>query len=406
MARDDGSRIARMLPPEERYLLRLGSTRGEPPRVDGLRPARLLAVAAAWGLSALLRRRWTTDATLPALLDAPATEQLRRLGMASDFAMQYTRRRLVETVGALARAQVACMPLKGAAFLLESPESGLDRPMADIDLLIHPTDSLRAQAALLDCGWTSPRDSGIRAFYQGHHHLPPFDDRSRTGLYVELHLELFPPGHPFDLAASALWATARASVAHPGTYLPGHLEQLLHACVHFAWSHMAEKGLWRAMHDVDVLSACPGLDWGALVGRAHAARAASACYWTLRLARDLRGAPVPDAVLDDLAPPSPAWLRGPLARHLAVISAGLASCPWRRLQRGLWAATFRPGASGHGGARPWARSDLYDQGDSADAAGDRPAVVDTRLVQWRRYLDGLRGFAPHARGPSALRALT
>lgn len=341
------------LEPEQRFVFALARAGAAPPVPAGADWSRLLFFAQRVGAGVALSR--ALPRLYAASVPSPVEAAVRRVGMTGSFAQRYLLGRLHETVGALARAGIRVMPLKGAAFLLADPERGMARTMGDIDLLVRAPDLARARAVLLGQGWGTSALEAKADFYAAHHHLPPLDDTRGTGLSVELHAEPFPPGHPFLLDASDFWRSAQPWGGADGVVLPAPRVALLHACVHFTWAHMAESGAWRLVRDVDALAA-GGLDWAAFVREARAARAGTACYWALRLAAALGGVPVPDSALEGLAPRQPELVRARLLRHLVLQSLEVSPCPSRLLRQGLWRAMIQPGREGHGRSRPWARN--------------------------------------------------
>lgn len=342
------------LEPEQRFVFALARTGTVPPVPARADWPRLLFFAQRQGAGVALSR------ALPQLqaagVPAPVEAAVRRVGMTGSFAQRYLLGRLQGSVTALSRAGIRVMPLKGAAFLLADPERGMTRTMGDIDLLVRPADLARARAVLLGQGWATSALEAKADFYAAHHHLPPLDDTRGTGLSLELHAEPFPPGHPFLLDAGDLWRTAVPYPGLDGVMLPSPRAALLHACIHFAWAHMAESGAWRLVRDVDALASGGDLDWEAFAREARAVRAGTACYWSLRLAAELGGVRVPAATLALLAPRQPEALRARLLRHLVLQGLELAPCPSRLLRQGLWRAMIQPGREGHGAARPWARN--------------------------------------------------
>jgi hypothetical protein len=256
--------------------------------------------------------------------------------------------------------------------------------MRDVDLLVRPADAWRAQRLLQGAGWTAA-DAGedAEARYRDHHHLPTLVDGRGTELGLELHTALFPRGHPFRLDAADVWA--RALPLDAGARLPSPEDLAIHLALHFAWSHQARSGAWRSFSDLTALASGGGVHWGALVELARDARAASCCYWTLRLARAAAGVPVPAGVLAELRPRGGAARLAALERHLL---AGLLpdgrGCPSVRLARAAWTAAVQPERAGHGAVRPWA----FDPAPAAatGAAALRRAARRLRDGSaWRRY---------------------
>lgn len=377
---------------ERRFVFALARPGTPPTPPAGADWPRLLAFAQRVGAGVALAR--AVAAADGGSLPLPVQAAVRRLGMAGTFAQRYLLDRLRQSLGALAEAGIPVMPIKGAAHLLADPERAMARTMGDIDLLVPAADRARARTVLLGVGWAASTLEARTDFYAQHHHLPPLDDARGTGLSLEVHSEPFPAGHPFGMAAEALWSGATAAPALAGVLLPAPRPALLHACIHFAWAHMAESGAWRLVHDVAALGSAPGFDWEAFVGEARAARARTACYWSLRLAGELGGIAVPAATLAALAPRQPRIVRERLMRHLVLQTLEDTPCPSRLLRRGLWQAMLEPRREGHGSARPWARDAVFGspEGEPAPGEGDEGAMARLRRAAAAvRYLSRALG---------------
>src|SRR5438034_6898070 len=81
---------------------------------------------------------------------------------------------------------------------------------------------------------------------------------------LEIHRDLL-PGHGFRLATDAVWARARRVPANDRVVLVPHpVHQLLHVCVHFAWSHGMQWGTWRALRDVAAITHRDDFAWSEL----------------------------------------------------------------------------------------------------------------------------------------------
>ena len=362
---------------EARIVFALARRGAALPDVHGVDWPRL----AAWG-----RHAGATIALQRAIVaapDAPVPDEARRAISAAAtqaaFAQLYLRQRLERSLDVLARAGVTVMPLKGAAFLLADPAANAARAMGDIDLLIRLEDVATARAVLLDSGWVPSVFESRQEFYAEHHHLPPFDDASGSGLSLEVHTDVAPSWQPLGFRAGALWATARPHPTRPAVLMPAPREMLLHACIHFTWAHMGRFGAWRLAHDVDALVSGGRIEWADFVRAAAAQRAGTSCYWALRFVREVAGVAVPDEVLDELAPALPAGVLRALARHLSLrAAAGTgAEFPSVWLERLLWRAMVQPARSGHGGVRPWAREGGRPA-EQAQHGRERAPVVPTR----------------------------
>ena len=392
----------RELPFEREATIAFGLARRGAPLGDvrGVEWPRLIARARQLGATIALQQG------IAAAPGADVPDEARRaidgLARQATFAQLYLRQRLEHSLEVLEREGVACIPLKGAAFLLADPAGTATRTMGDIDLLIRPEQASAARSALLASGWVTSRFESREAFYAEHHHLAPFDDGAGSGLSIEVHTEPLSPWHPFGLRAAGFWETADSHPARPLVYLPARREQLLHACLHFVWAHMGEFGGWRLARDVDALTADAGVDWPDFVRTARAYRAATTCYWALRFAREVAGVRIPDEVLAELAPRLPAAVLGGLAKHLCLraVTGSEVEFPSVRLERALWRIMVQPVRSGHGHVRPWAR----DEGEFEREARHlrRPGPPTPRGTRMRRLVRHLwRSFGSAGAGSPA-----
>ncbi len=287
------------------------------------------------------------------LLPRAAAEHLRRSAMVSDFRMLRLGARLQATLAALRERDVPVLLLKGAAMASSFHDGFTDRPMTDVDLLVHRADVPRAREAIIESGWPETTDPVLLSLLKDQHHLPHFVDPEPTGLRIELHTMLLPPDQPFVLDAERPWATARPAAAPFGNALvaePHFL--LLHACLHFAWSHTMRFGAWRTFRDASALVRSPAFNWDDFVALARETKGLTSCYWTLRLARRLSGVDVPPEVMRALAPPTSERVCRGLERHfISAIAPGEAPpCPSVKIARMLWLAALRPRWSGHADA--------------------------------------------------------
>jgi Uncharacterised nucleotidyltransferase len=328
----------------------------------------------------VLWRRLSAIASLP-----EEAQALHRMAMVSEFRMSHLETRLLSALDTLAAANTEVVLLKGAALALTVYGSFVARPMSDVDLLVPREDALRARDALLAAGWTSGPGQQSE-FYEGHHHLAPLIDGLGTGTSLELHTSLFFEGHPFAFTSDDIRARAERVTVHGRAVLvPSVHDQLLHLCLHFAWSHMMATGSWRAFRDLDALLKTERVEWKGFTKLAKESRGGSACYWTFRLARTLAGITVPAWVERALAPPDPEFALRRLEQHFTydlLPTENISPSLW--LTYTMWRAGLRPKWSGHGQVRPWDRADQLLQ-------TERPARVK-RLMQhirnaksWSRY---------------------
>jgi hypothetical protein len=275
--------------------------------------------------------------------------------------------------------------LKGAALALTVYGSFVARPMSDVDLLVPRDEVMRAHEALIAFGWAEGEDN-TPEFYEGHHHLQPLVDAQGTGTSLELHTSLFFEGHPFAFTSDDIRRRAARVVVRGRTVLvPSVHDQLLHLCLHFAWSHMMATGAWRTFRDLDALLHTNRVNWAEFTRLAVASRGGSACYWTFRLARRVAGIAVPADVERALAPPEPEFARERLEQHFTYdLLPTEHICPSLWVTYTMWQLGLRPRWSGHGRVRPWDRADEL-------LVGERPRRLK-RVLQhvrnagsWTRY---------------------
>jgi hypothetical protein len=262
--------------------------------------------------------------------------------------------------------------------------------MVDLDLLFRDAgEALRARDVLVEAGWVAAEPEEMGEFYRGHHHLPALNDAGGTGGQIELHTALFFEGHPFRLTPGDLWSRAvPVTVRGRRAFVPGAYDQLLHLCLHFAWSHMLSTGAWRAFRDIQALMDTGEVRWKEFIRLAVESRGASCCYWTFRLARDLSRIDVPDWVLEALRPPLPELVQARVDRHFTYhLLPTEALCPSVAMTYTMWRMGVRPRWSGHGGVRPWERTDeLLLSLRQREPGARRLAGQLKNLRGWTRYV--------------------
>ena len=317
-----------------------------------------------------------------------AAEYLRKSGMVSDFRMRFLAERLAETVRRLREGGVPVMLLKGAAVGALIDPTFISRPMTDIDLLVRREDIAGARTAILAAGWEETTDLVLVELLRNHHHLPPFVDHRMPGIRLELHLSMFAPDHSFEFDEESLWSESRASAApFVGASVPSSEHLLLHGCVHFAWQHTMQFGAWRTFRLVSAIVVADRLDWDQFVVLARATKGATACYWTLRLARRMAGIAVPAEVLAKLSAPTPEWICSALERHFvaAIVPGEGPPSPSERLSRMLWNAALRPQWSGHRTPGRWDPERRWERARGSFTTETVPSRFARHLSQYRAW---------------------
>jgi hypothetical protein len=374
-----------LLPPEARLLLLATAPR----RSDSDRElAALLASPLRWEFVGRLAER---EKLLPVLwkalqpyaneIPADIVGAIRRQASVIEFRMLMTETVLRRVVDELAPQGTRVMLLKGAALATTIYSSFAERPMGDIDILVAPSDAQRAWTRLREIGWTLELSGGAE-FHDTHHHLPGLHDPGGLNIVLEVHRTMLPRTGPFLLDETDLWRDARSvRLGANEVWVPSDQHQLLHLCVHFAWSHMLIEGLGRTVRDVATLLARGSVSWPEFIELSVSTKAATSVYWTLALSQTLAGASVPIEVLETLRPRQARALTHALERAY-VMSGLLRACPSLHLSRALWSAGILPGSSGHGPARPWEVSDMFQ----AVFHLGRPASLGGRIVAHARHL--------------------
>jgi Uncharacterised nucleotidyltransferase len=348
-----------------------------------------LAVARLAERENLLGVLWPALSSSRASIPDTVAGAMRRQAHVSEFRMATLEGQLARVVQRLDDHDIPVMLMKGAALAVTRYGSFARRPMGDLDLLVHEDQVERAWELLRSDGWTPERE-GADAFYDEHQHLCPLVAPGGANVVVELHRCLLYPHGPFQLLEADVWAAAApVEVGGRTAWVPAPEYLMLHLCIHFAWSHEMRFGLGRTVRDLAVLA--PVVDWERLIELARATRAKSSCYWTIRLAMVAAGVAVPPAAVAGLAPWLPEWLRRALQRIVLTeaLDPRADFVPSVRLRRLAWALAIRPGASGHGAARPWNfRADFgkYTQGAPPAPLLRRVRGQVALLPGWARFV--------------------
>ncbi len=335
---------------------------------------------------------WRRISSLDGYSPPPEATPLQGISMVSDFRMEHLRSQVLDALGVLSEKGLQALLLKGSGLAMTVYDSFTERPMIDVDLLASPGRAVETWNTLQEIGWTPLHLPGLNAEFrqEHHHHMAHLCEPSGTGVTIEVHTGLFVTAGPFKFGAEDLWRDANEhEVDERRFFTPSATHQVIHLSVHFAWSHLMDSASWRTFRDIRLLIEKGMVDWQEVVDEAKRVRASTCCYWTLRLGRDIQGVPVPEWVLDRLAPPGAAWRLNQLARgYVACLSPlNTNACPSVAGFRYLWKAGIRPGWSQHEGLLPWEVSEL-----EAEAEGDtkeKPATVlqqVARFPAWCRFL--------------------
>ena len=334
-------------------------------------------------------------------LPSDVADSYRRYSAVSSFRLMHLDQRLNEAADALAAAGIPMLLLKGAALGRTVYGTFVRRPMIDLDLLVKSVDLERAVAVLREIRWAENEIDAGKHFYEAHHHQAPLEDQTGTGFTLELHTEAVGGAERFGLSSAAIWGGARETTVDGRLFrVPSTPHQMVHLSVHFVWSHTLSSAGWRTFRDICTICDVEAVDWDAVVELATRGGAASCCYWTFRLAKELSHAAVPPEVLRALRPKVPEFMLAGLQRHyvneLAHPNTG---CPSIQLRRALWELGVRPRRHGHGASRPWDRTRAYlrEYGSSQKDRNKMPPALQL-LGAWGRYFRGVSGVSKPAAG--------
>jgi hypothetical protein len=265
--------------------------------------------------------------------------------------------------------------------------------MADVDLLVRTSDVAEARLAILETGWGEHQIAALNELLADHHHLVPFFDKGSRGLRLELPTSVMPTRHPFRIEENEIWRRAVPTRdAFSNVLAPHPMHLLYHACLHFSWSHTMQFGAWRTFRDINELARTGRVDWNEFVQFAAASRAATACYWALRLARLLSNAELPAFAMQRLQSPGGEFVRRAVDRHfLSYIAPGEGpTSPSVRLEKLMWRAAIRPRWSGHTGQHG---QPVEEQSWEMVLHGAKPDKPSSRIVrhmkhasEWWNYL--------------------
>lgn len=331
--------------------------------------------------------------TLPASM-VPATIRARvgRLALVWTFKLQLLEQRLAEAVGCLAAAGVEVTLMKGAALAVTAYPKFMDRPMADLDLLVDPRVAQRSHEILRTAGWTLASIPRPADAWRDHHHLPPLVDTGGTCLRLELHTAPLVPGSPFELTRSDMVATARrVNLGGTLVLVPDPHLHAVHAAIHFAHSHGFVSGGLNVFRDFAALRQSGALTWDGFLAAAVRTRSESCCYWALRLARSLAGVDVPDVLLTALSPQLGDRISAVLEAHFSqLVLRSDHACPSVELRQRLWEFALQIKRS------DIATSDLEHSVMLAAPPSDSSALRRVgahfrRAPKWSRYMASLLG---------------
>ncbi len=259
--------------------------------------------AAGYDLAPLLYARLKSSGA-QARFPADVWEQLRLTYFSSADRNTRLRQVIRPVLGGLRDAGIPVIALKGAYLAEEVYGNPALRPMSDVDLLVPKKDLSAAQSILTGLGGSSVSTVDIEWCCRTSAHLPATLIR---GLVVELHWTIAAPIGPVGVGVDGLWDRARPTRITGVQVLALSPEDLLlHLCLSASCRDGLMGGL-RSLGDIAETICRFGseIDWAQVTSRANEWGGARYVCLTLRLARTMFGAAVPDGVVERLVPGGP-----------------------------------------------------------------------------------------------------
>ena len=210
---------------------------------------------------------------------------------------------LREVLGDFHQQSIPVIVLKGAHLAHLVYENIASRPMADIDLLVRPSDLPKAAARLIKLGYAceikAADTPAWREMHPGLHHLPSFAKRGHPR--IEIHWTIHHLRDPGDIACC--WQRARpAIIAGIQTQVLSPEDLVVYICLHSRLHRFSQglRPLWDLSqairhHEMEI-------NWNMVLSIARAWQADRCVHLGLWLANELMRAPVPEVVLTSLQP--------------------------------------------------------------------------------------------------------
>ena len=251
---------------------------------------------------------------------------------------------------AAVRADLPFIPLKGAVLSTEFYPAPALRPMSDLDLLVRAEDLDRMGQLLHTLEYftveASPSYSGDQDLDAASREHVWVAYRSHEWVMVEYRAEAMQSAMArlSDLdpsladvsraAAGDIWTRARRG--SNGLRMSTE-DLLLHVTAHLAAQHSDFRLIW--LHDIArIVARDPRLDWEYIAATADRLRIAGPVAAAFDAVRRWLDAPIPDAVVADLARRSQpsGWLRRWELSRLSAHAATLIDADFRRATPAIW----------------------------------------------------------------------
>ncbi len=351
----------------------------------------VIAIAHNEGALPLLAR-FAAAGGVPAMPPSESA-RLQRMAPLAQFRSGVLESRLKTLVDTLGTQRVPAVLLKGAALATTVYPRFVDRAMGDLDVLVPADRGAEAFAIARELGWQPAAQAiGDHAFGD-HQHLRPLKDGTGLGVGLDLHTHVVRPSAPTPIDGDRFRRDA-AAWGRTAALVPSPEDLLLHACIHFVWSHSAGSGAWKAFRDVRQLLRHSGFDVERFEQLVNESRAGSCAFWTLHLAHELGGVSEAGALCTRFASSTPRALTGMMTRHFTSTLTDRPDGLPVRLQHRLWELAVQPSRHKHGAARPWDRDEEFvHDGDAGHAAHSSTSTDSSsptqRAASMYRYVRSL-----------------
>jgi hypothetical protein len=248
---------------------------------------------------------------------------------------------LLDQIDACARkAQIGIVGLKGSALHSMGFYRAGERPMADVDLLVHADDTKRTAQVLQSLGFSESFANWRHTVFtpEACHVHSAIGEHADNYLKVELHARI---AEKLPLRITDVTASVCPRTPHPGlNSYPSYAALMNHLLIHAAGS-MA----WRSLrllhlHDIALVSArMAGSDWDELVKQGQDTFSLWWAFPPLQLTARYYPKVVPAEVLTALSAHCPWTLRQLVRQHL--LSDVSLSYPWIEAFPGIgWSRSF------------------------------------------------------------------
>src|SRR5437588_6994166 len=243
---------------------------------------------------------WNLSNHCPEAVPESAMKQLRTHFHANAQHNLALTRELLQLLKLLEAHEIPVMPYKGPALAASLYGDLLLRQCSDLDILVRREDVSRARELLASRGFFPKKPLPVaEATYLRTEYARSFV-RAEDQLVLELHWTIRPRYCAFRIDPDQFWASHQwTSVAGTRVRTLAPNDLLLILCVHASW-HLWGRLQW--ISDIaELIRTHEELDWSRVLHQAEPLGSRRMLLLGLLLAADLLDAPLPEAVLRQIA---------------------------------------------------------------------------------------------------------